>query len=726
MRAAGMLMALLIGVSRAAGAEAAQELVLAEFVNPQACRAAPWPDREGAAPTSRISLRRGSDGKAHPAALCVAYEFPSEQCTQVKVDFALPPCENYSTLSFWCRGDGSGNELQVWTGEQARGWHGVGKVVLDFTGWREIALALDDNYTALAHTLRFIIRQSGGLGKHEVLLDGLRLIGPVDKRLPRDFSVGPKVTQPPPFRRRREFRLERRRVGDRTVLLLDGAPLMCVLDARPSAEYLEMARRAGMNCVALDLYWRDLEPLRGFSNWHNLKQFVRWLGEAGFAVAMLVNIHQPRWLLACRGDEPLHGQTLYPNSPLVRREFERFLGQFLPEFSDCRNVVVIGVAGGGEADANFPEVPGTRTPWRRSAALLADFRAFLRGKYGSDAAWRRAWGVEGRDAGIGEARPPEPLGPADRSWVDLRRSWHDWREFIDQWWVLVTEWQARLVHRFLPGRLVMVRFGWPVFQCENVFLIRQARQIDMVQCKDAVASWEQATPWFLVSRAALYHGAVRGTEKINFPEVDVGHDRGRPSGEDMLKYLPPLAPWIGALWYYRGLHASFVDGLGEAIARLVPGMWHPTRPKVAVFYGQKYANWTQNHTNYANEAALAGAARVLGRAGIPFTVVSEFTLGDLRDMKALILADNPLLPREAAGASEDFVERGGALIVERWNRRHLDGSVCRLGAGAALELPEGFFASVQPRGRGLEMSAEQSDVARRVVALLRRVASTSD
>jgi hypothetical protein len=31
---------------------------------------------------------------------------------------------------------------------------------------------------------------------------------------------------------------------------------------------------------------------------------------------------------------------------------------------------------------------------------------------------------------------------------------------------------AALVQQLLPGCLVVVRFGWPVFPCENVFLVR--------------------------------------------------------------------------------------------------------------------------------------------------------------------------------------------------------------------------------------------------------------
>lgn len=717
-----IFLALLSASTAQAQATPPDVLAVADFTSLEGWRAFAWPDRDDAQPTSRVAISQAATEQPREKVLQIDYAFPSDRSTQVCIDYyALPPCANYAELVFSVRGDGSGNVLEVWTGEQARGWHGVGSLPLDFSDWRTVTLRLEDNFTALAHTLRFIIRRADGHSEHTIFLDDIVLRRPVEKTLPADYSFGPEVAGPPPFRREKEFRVERRRMGDRTVALVDGEPLVCILDALPDSHYLDLARRAGANCFSLDLYWRDLEPLPGFSNWGRLRRFVDWLGEAGFAVIMLVNIHQPRWLLAQRGDEPLDSTgVVYPNAPLVRQAFTRFLERFLPEFAPARNLIAIGVSGGGEAAASFPEVPGLRTPWRESPTLLADFRAFLASKYADDKAWRKAWQVENPRARIEEAVPPEPLGDPNGPWTDFRQSWHDWREFADRWWVATTGWQAEIVKRLLPGRLVMVRFGWPVFQCENVFLARQAPGVDMVQCMDAVPTWEAATPWFLVSRAALYHGALRGTDKVNFIEVDVGHNRGRPTSEDMVKYLPPLAPFIGALWYYRGVHEAFVEGFAQAVGRLREGIAQPSHPEIAVFYGQKYANWTQHHANYANEAALAGAARVLGEAGLSFTVVSEYTLGDLQEMRAVVLADNPILPREAAVALEQFAKRGGKLVIEDVERRDLQGRPCALRLPAtALTVPAGFFASVQPRGEGITMTAAQQQIAQQVVEYLR-------
>ncbi|NPV47068.1 MAG: hypothetical protein HPY69_08910 [Armatimonadetes bacterium] len=695
---------------------AADRLVISDFRTMSGIVAAPWPDEDGAAPTSTITIATADGGPQHPSALRLDYEFPSARSTQVRLDLPVPYCGNYAQLSLAVRGDGSGNVLEVWTSEQARGWHGVGSLPLDFTEWREVTMRLDDSFTMLATTLRVIVRRAGALGAHTVTLDDITLTGPVDKPLPADFAYGPRVPGPPPFQRECGFRLEKQRAGDKTVALLDGEPLACVLDALPTPEYLELARRAGVNSFALDLYWRDLEPEPGFDRWQPLQEFVDWLGQAGFGVVMLVNIHQPRWLLAQCPEEPVVGDAIYPGNPLVRSEFTRFLRRFLPTFRDARNLVVVGVSTGGEAAASYPEVPGEPSRWRESPTLLADFRAFLRQRYATDAAWREAWEVPEPEASIAAAVPPQPLGDGLGPWKDFRPSWHDWREFTDGFWVPQTAWQAKLVKELLPGRLVMVRFGWPVFQCENVFLARQAPDVDLLQCMDAVPTWEAATPWFIVSRAALYHGALRGTDKVVFTEADIGHNRGRPTDADMTTYLPPLAPFIGALWYYRGLHESFVSGLGEALGSLRSAIPQATSPRVGVFYGQKYANWTQHHANYANEAMLAGAARVLGEAGIPWTVLSEYTLDSLRDLEVLIVADNPVLPEEAATAITAFAAAGGSVAVEETPRTDLRGQRSSFAVPAAAHrLPGGFLASVQPRGEGLQFTARQAVTRNRLV-----------
>ncbi|GBC99721.1 hypothetical protein HRbin17_02252 [bacterium HR17] len=395
--------------------------IVADFKSLEGWRAFPWPDRDGARHTSRIAISLSTAQKPHETVMRIDYAFASDHSTQVCIDYALPPCANYAELVFSVFGDGSGNVLEVWTGEQARGWRGAGSLKLDFTGWRTVTLRLDDNFTALTHTLRFVVRRVNGLGEHTILLDDIILRQPAEKKLPADYSFAPELSEPPPFRRKKEFRVERRQVGDRTVVLIDGEPLVCILDASSDPKYLELAQRAGANCFALDLYWRDLEPLPGFSNWSRLRKFVDWLGEAGFAVIMLVNIHQPRWLLAQRGDEPLDNGLLYPNAPLVRQSFTRFLERFLPEFASARNLIAIGVSAGGEADANFPEIPGLKTAWRKSPTLLAEFRAFLASKYGNDKAWCEAWQVKNPTARIEEAVPPEPLGDPNGPWTDFRQ-----------------------------------------------------------------------------------------------------------------------------------------------------------------------------------------------------------------------------------------------------------------------------------------------------------------
>ena len=156
------------------------------------------------------------------------------------------------------------------------------------------------------------------------------------------------------------------------------------------------------------------------------------------------------------------------------------------------------------------------------------------------------------DVSFQNATPVAPLGPYNKTWRDTRQSAHDWREFVDHFWFDAIEWQARIVRKFAPGKFTLVRLSWPVFQTFNPFLARHATEwLDMIQVKDAVPTWEQATPVYLRSRAAIFQAATRGTDIVNFPEVDVGHNHGAATTAEIAKFLPAVAEFSGGVWYYQ-------------------------------------------------------------------------------------------------------------------------------------------------------------------------------
>jgi len=620
-----------------------------------------WEDRTGAPSTAKLEVVPAGEG------VQLQYTFTSPANTQVHCDWPVETARNYTRLDFNLKGDASGNLFQVWLGDERGKWLGQGAVKLDFATWRHFSLPVKETWTPLVNVLRCVLVQQGGLGEHVVELKAVRFTGeqplPPDTLQKLDLHVYPAPLQGVKAHKA-AFEVQKVQVAGKTVVLLDGEPLFCVLDFKPDEHYVELARKVGVNCFALDWYWRGLEPVEGYRETDRLRAFLASLREAGIAVILLVNDHPPKWVLAQRGDEPVDASgALYPGCKLVRQEFGRFLRYFVKATADFPNVIGYGVSTGGEADSDFREVNGQQSPWRASPALLKDWRAFLKAKYERADRLQHAW--QAPQVTFATALPPAPLGPPEGRWLDFRTAFHDWKQFTDSLYIKGTDWQGALIKTLAPEKLVMVRVGWPVFQGYNPFLFKQARHLDMLQDKDAVAPWEAGSTAFLSSRVHLFASALYGTGKVNFPEVDVAHGRGRPSSEEMTFYLPPLGKLVGGFWYYRGLAPDFVSGLADAVQDLHRSMLQPRKPLVGVCYSQKYANWCQSHVTYDNEESLAGIASWLDAAHLEWCVVSEYNLERLQGLRAVVCAGNEVLGADFLQTLEQFAKSGRCVVWEQ-------------------------------------------------------------
>lgn len=597
-------------------------------------------------------------------AVRVDYDFPDAECRQVVVDFPIRTRRCYGQLGLWVKGDASGNKLVVWLGA-AGGWFGQGSVSLTFTGWRQSAWPVTQTDTDVADTLRVCIVQQGGLGRHSILLDGLELTRPAPPKVNDLHVFGgdlPATLKDLPDCPKR-FRVRLVRNDDRTVLLLDGQPLFCVLGVRFDPAYLREARVCGVNCFALDLYWRHLEPRKGYREWDRLRRQLSELRRLGFGVILLVGPHQPTWWTLDHPDLPGASQgNAYVLSPDMKRDFGKLVRELVGRTRGFPNVLGYMISAGGEQDSSFPEVlgqPGRASPWRRDPTCLEEYRRWLKQRYCTRAAFRRAW--HDVKADFKTATPP-PREERD----DYRQSWLDWAEFATGWWVRYADWVASVVRPLAPHKLLVARFGWPVFQAENVFLARQS-DFDLIQCKDGVASWEVGHPGKQLSRTAMYYGALRHSAKVVFPEMDIIHGRGYHVG-DLSHYVPLFARFGGALWYYRGLlprRPDFVDDLREAVQagkHLVST--HLGSASVGVFRSETYANAVSVHRNYENESALVGAAELFTDLKRRYALVSEFTLPDLFDFNLVVIPYNPAVSANAERALEGYLRLGGTVIME--------------------------------------------------------------
>lgn len=687
-------------------------LLIADFEEERAISgisAFPWPtDKDGKPSTASISIERSGEAfRQGKFALKLSYRFPSALCTQVVLDIPLLIDKCYGKLRFSIYGDKSGNRLEIWLGGVGK-WFGQGSFSLDFEGWKDLTIPISQLDTDVATTLRFCIVQDGGLGQHALFLDDIKFSEPIQLRF-SDLhvfpSIPPELFKSPPFPK--AFKIQKVKRDDRTILLLDGEPLFCVLDVSFDKDYLSKARSAGVNCFAIDLYWSQLEPRRGYREWQRLREMIRCLQHWGFAVILILGPHQPNWWILQHPDEPgaLQRQA-YIFSPSLKRDFGSFLEEFINQTRDFPNVIGYMISAGGEQDSSFPEVLGTtdESAWRKSPSCLADFRNFLRRKYGNNLQeLRRPWGDP--NVTFQNALPPHRL-----SEDDYRRSWLDWCEFANSWWVQFAEWAGSIVKKLAPGKLFQVRFGWPVFQAENIFLVRNCRSVDLVQCKDAVASWEVGHPGYQRYRTALYMGACKHTDKVVFPEMDIIHNRGEGNPQ-FQRFIPLFADMAGALWYYRGLpNERFFEDFRQAVSQ-AKQMVLKEYPKanVGIFYSLAYANWISIHTNYTNENSLVGLCELLDDLGLRYAMVSEFNLEDLQDYKVLIVPYNPAISEKAVNAFREFLRKGGAIIAEadagefNWEKgkeRRPSGTLPFM--GVSVERKEVGKIDVKVMGLGLE------------------------
>jgi len=51
---------------------------------------------------------------------------------------------------------------------------------------------------------------------------------------------------------------------------------------------------------------------------------------------------------------------------------------------------------------------------------------------------------------------------------------------------------------------------------------------------------------------------------VNFPEVDVGHNHGMATTQEIATFLPAVAEFSGGVWYCRSVSPDQWSGIAEA------------------------------------------------------------------------------------------------------------------------------------------------------------------
>jgi len=175
----------------------AHNFVIDNFEKPSRWKTFAWNDVGAKKSTSRIRVRRETSiAKEGTASLKVVYTFPSNKCLQVHFERSISCLSLFQKLSFWVKGDGSQNRLEVWLHDRLSGrWFGQGSKTLDFTNWQRLEFrltgfagvpCLSDEVTVL----RFVIVQKGGLGENVIYIDSIEFEEPTTPPVPaKTFNV---------------------------------------------------------------------------------------------------------------------------------------------------------------------------------------------------------------------------------------------------------------------------------------------------------------------------------------------------------------------------------------------------------------------------------------------------------------------------------------------------------------------------------------------------------
>ena len=235
-----------------------------------------WTDSDGIRRDTSVAFRPGAEA----GVVEIDYSFGSTKATQAHVDLPLDIPEVFKEVSFELMGDGSGNQIQLWLNGLAGKWHRQGgDAALSGTDWTTVRCEVFGTPTDIARRARFVVVQKAGAGKGVVRLRNFVFSGVPSESstdLGHVFAEVPKGL--PYLDGVKDFHFERKRVDDRAVLLVDGEPLFCVLDAQLDTEFLKSARQAGVNTLAIDLYWRNLEPRAGYADWERLDEQIKAYG----------------------------------------------------------------------------------------------------------------------------------------------------------------------------------------------------------------------------------------------------------------------------------------------------------------------------------------------------------------------------------------------------------------------------------------------------------------
>jgi len=286
----------------------------------------------------------------------------------------------------------------------------------------------------------------------------------------------------------------------------------------------DLYKSAGIDTIRTGAEWRDLEGEKE-GQWKNdaLLRYFKLIKEYNFRVKFIVGVLQgpPGWFLDQHPDAQItdenggHSRNTvsfwYPNLHRVVDEKTRGIFEFLKKAGIAENVVEVIPSFGPAGEPIYP-VPWTLGPkfpnqtyWCYDEHAQADFRARMRGKYGTVDAANRAWGT--KFASWDDVKVLKPGEQPGTYWNDVLTWYRDTkRSFI--------EWQIDHLRKYAGrgAKVVLYIPGTAYTRQEWDEAVRTAKGSDNIKA--------MSDSMFLIDIAAKKRCWLQYTGCENGPEVE--------------------------------------------------------------------------------------------------------------------------------------------------------------------------------------------------------------
>ena len=430
-------------------------------------------------------------------------------------------------------------------------------------------------------------------------------------------------------------------------------------------------KTVGATSVESYVPWADVEPAENQWDWSKWDKQVAILRGAGLKwVPLLIAgpaYATPLWFQAGphshfyrRIEDGAQSRVQSIFNPDMRQYVERFINAFADHYRDSGSLesVLLGISGvfgesiypigpvGGWTTKLTGEYPKEKGWWMGDPYAVAAFRDAMRKKYGDIGTLNGAW-----RAGYHSFDNVAPF-QAEGAPSDVAR-----RDFVEWSEQAMTDWAAfwaATARKAFPNAEIYLCTGGNGDPINGADFTAQAAAISkygvgMRITNEADRYGRNFTVTREVATATRFYGTYCGFEPATTNLVATGV---------AARIYNATTSGARGLYFYDGNIFSSADNVAELKENIE---WlRPRKPEVAVAYYLSRESWELQPELIPSCYQDSGYLRQI----VDQDNVTRLTIGDgiLKNYRALVIADSPVLEPQVAAAIERWVDGGGILI----------------------------------------------------------------